>query len=299
MKSVLITGGTGTLGNGIVEKLLLGDECRRICILSRGEKDQAAMARKFASARLRFFVGDVRDYLRVRRAMDGCEVIIHAAALKRIEVGVYNPDEMVKTNVLGTANVVEAAREIGVKRCILISSDKAYEPVSPYGYSKALAECLFTAAENSRSSSGPRYAGVRYGNVWCSAGSVVPLWRSELAAGRRPIIREPECTRFFMLLSEAVDFVLGAIERMQGGEIFVPDNLPAYKLGDLACAMMTGKLEFPPDRDPNGLPAYEKLHESMQKGMCSKDARRMSIEELRSHLPPEESRGLRITQVFR
>ncbi len=242
------------------------------------------MARKFANARLRFFIGDIRDYLRLRRAMDGCEVVIHAAALKRIEVGVYNPDEMVKTNVLGTANVVEAARNTGVERCILISSDKAYEPISPYGYSKALAESLFAAAAHSRGPSGPLYAGVRYGNVWCSNGSVVPLWRAELAAGRRPTIREPECTRFFMLLSEAVDFVLGAIDKMQGGEIFVPDSLPAYKLNDLACAMMTGKLEFPPDRDPNGLPPHEKLHESMQKGMCSKDARRMSIAELRSHL---------------
>ncbi len=282
MKSVLITGGTGTLGHGIVENLLLGDECRRICILSRGEKEQAAMARKFASDRLRFFIGDVRDYLRVRRAMDGCKVVIHAAALKRVEVGIYNPDEMVKTNVLGTANVIEASRGTGVERCVLVSTDKAFEPISPYGYTKALAESLFTAAEATRRPSSPHYAGVRYGNVWCSAGSVVPLWRSVLASGGRPLITDPDCTRFFMLLSEAVNFVLGAVTRMQGGEIFVP-NLPAYKLGDLACAMMTGRLEFPPDRI--GLPEYEKLHESMEKGKCSKDARRMSIAELRSHLP--------------
>ncbi len=285
MKSVLITGGTGTLGHGIVERLLRERDCKRVCILSRGEKDQAAMARKFDNARLRFFIGDVRDYFRVRRAMDGCEVVIHAAALKRIEVGVYNPDEMVKTNVLGTANVVEAARDAGVERCVLVSTDKAYEPISPYGYSKALAESLFTAASASRGSSGPLYAGVRYGNVWCSAGSVVPLWRSILASGGRPIITDPDCTRFFMLLSEAVDFVLGAVERMQGGEIFVPD-LPAYRLGDLATAM--GFNPGPRGRELMaevvGLPAHEKLHESMEKEKCSKDARRMSIEELRSHL---------------
>ncbi len=282
MKSVLITGGTGTLGNGLVDRLLREGQLSRICILSRGEKEQAAMARKFADARLRFFIGDVRDYIRLRRAMDGCEVVIHGAALKRIEVGVYNPDEMVKTNVLGTANVIEAARDVGTNRCILISSDKAFEPVSPYGYTKALAESLFNAAHASSSRpAGPMFAGVRYGNVWCSNGSVVPLWRSILSSGGRPSITNPDCTRFFMLLSEAVDFVLGAIEKMQGGEMFIPD-LPAYKLGDLACAMMTGRLEFPPD--VIGLPAHEKLHESMEAGKCSKDARRMSISELRGHL---------------
>ncbi len=276
MNSVLITGGTGTLGHGIVERLLLGDEYGRICILSRSEKDQAAMARRFASDRLRFFIGDVRDFFRLRRAMDGCEVVIHAAALKRIEVGVYNPEEMVKTNVLGTANVLEATRSAGVQRCVLVSTDKAFEPVSPYGYSKALAESLFTAAHACTTST--RYSVVRYGNVWGSAGSVVPLWRSILSSGGRPVLTDPECTRFFMLLSEAVSFVLGAVEKMRGGEIFVPD-LPAYELGDLFEAMV-GHMPW----HSVGLPAHEKLHESMEKGKCSKDARRMSIEELRSHL---------------
>ena len=280
MQSVLITGGTGTLGHGIVERLLQGDSCRRICVLSRSEKDQASMARRFGDSRLRFFIGDVRDYFRLRRAMDGCEVVIHAAALKRIEVGVYNPEEMVKTNVIGTENILNVARNSGVKRCVLVSTDKAYEPVSPYGYTKALAESFCLAAQASRLR-GPTYSVVRYGNVWKSAGSVVPLWQSVLASGARPFITDPECTRFFMLLSEAVDFVLGAVEKMKGGEILVPD-LPAYRLGDLADAMLHGA-------DINwfqkiGLPDYEKLHESMEKGKCSKDARRMSIEELRSHL---------------
>ena len=278
MKSVLITGGTGTLGNGIVERLLQEDTCRRICIYSRGEKQQAEMARRFSNARLRFFIGDVRDYMRLRRAMDNCEVVIHAAALKRIEVGVYNPEEMVKTNVQGSANVIEAARHADVEQCILVSTDKAFQPISPYGYSKAIAESFFLAANSQRSIAGPRYSGVRYGNVWGSAGSVVPLWRGILAFGGRPTITDSECTRFFMLLADAVSFVLGAVEKMQGGEIFVPD-LPAYRLGDLAMTM-----------DPHGcfsvvgLPAYEKLHESMEEGKCSKDARRMSVEELRSFL---------------
>lgn len=213
--------------------------------------------------------------------MDGCEVVIHAAALKRIEVGVYNPDEMVKTNVLGTANTLEAARNSSVSKVVMVSTDKAFEPISPYGYTKALAESLFLAANAQRTVSGPKYSIVRYGNVWQSAGSVVPLWKSILAYGGRPIITDPECTRFFMLLSEAVDFVLEAVEKMRGGETFTPD-LRAYRLEDLMRAMM--------DRSGwrkhqiVGLPAHEKLHESMEKGKCSKDARRMTIEELRSHL---------------
>ena len=125
MNSVLITGGTGTLGHGLVERLLQS-EVGRICIISRGEKAQADMARKFPDDRVRFFIGDVRDRWRLRRAMDGCEVVIHAAALKRIEVGVYNPDEMVKTNVLGTANVIEGARGASVNKVVLVSSDKAF-----------------------------------------------------------------------------------------------------------------------------------------------------------------------------
>ena len=278
MKSVLITGGTGTLGHGIVERLLQEDTYKRICIYSRGEKQQAEMARRFNDTRLRFFIGDIRDYMRLRRAMDGCTDVIHAAALKRIEVGVYNPEEMVKTNVQGSANVIEATRHAGVEKCILISTDKAFEPVSPYGYSKALAESFFLAANSQRSIAGPRYSGVRYGNVWCSAGSVVPVWRGILASGERPVVTSLECTRFFMLLTGAVDFVLGALEKMQGGEIFVP-NLPAYKLGDLVKAM-----NIPGYMRRRGLPTYEKLHESMEKGKCSKDARRMSVEELRSYL---------------
>ncbi len=244
------------------------------------------MARKFNNDRLRFFIGDVRDFPRLRRAMDGCEAVIHAAALKRIEVGVYNPDEMVKTNVLGTANVIDAVRSAGVQRCVLVSTDKAFEPISPYGYSKALAESLFTAAN--ASTTGALYSGVRYGNVWGSNGSVFPLWRSILSSGGRPALTDPECTRFFMLLSEAVDFVLGALERMRGGEIFVPD-LPAYDLRTLARAMVPQVesdcySQLRRHFDIIGLPKHEKLHESMEAGNCSKDAKRMSIEELRLHL---------------
>ncbi len=280
--NILITGGTGTLGHGLVERLLSDDKngLSRICILSRSEKDQAAMARKFASDKLRFFIGDVRSYRRVYRAMRGIEVVIHAAALKRIETCLYNPDECYETNVEGSRNVLEAATDRGVKKVVLISTDKAFDPLNenPYGLSKAMAERLFCSWDATRGSSGPMCSGVRYGNVWCSAGSVVPEWRAVIASGGVPYVTEPECTRFFMLLSEAVDFVLGAVKEMRGGEIFVP-NLPAYRLGDLFKAM-TGFEAYA----KTGLPSHEKLHESMEKGNCSKDARRMSIEEIRGHL---------------
>jgi len=279
MNSVLITGGTGTLGQALTERLLSTDNTRRICIFSRSEKEQSVMALKYSDVRLRFFIGDVRDRWRLRRAADGCDVVIHAAALKRIEVGVYNPDEMVKTNVLGSANVIEAARDAGVQRCVLVSTDKAFQPISSYGHSKALGESLFLAGGNSTGPAGPRFSVVRYGNVWGSAGSVGPLWRSIIARGLRPGVSNPECTRFFMLLSEAVDFVLGAVNgEYPPGMIAVPTWLPAYRLGDLLEAMEIVDYKI------TGLPWHEKLHEGMCEGLCSKDARRMTIEELRSHL---------------
>ncbi len=290
MNSVLITGGTGTLGHGIVDKLLDAGVCRRICIYSRGEKQQAEMARRYASNFLRFIIGDVRDYDSLRWAMDGCDVVIHAAALKRVEVGVYNPGEMKRTNVDGSENVVWAAREMGVKKAILISTDKAFSPLetNPYGLTKAMAECFFRAGNSYHRSGHPAYSIVRYGNVWCSAGSVVPLWRSILASGGRPAITDPACTRFFMLLREAVDFVLGAVEQMRGGEIFIP-HLPAYDLRSLARALVPAipsdcYSELRKHFDIIGLPDHEKLHESMKLDECSADARRMSIEQLRSHL---------------
>ncbi len=279
MNSILITGGTGTLGNALTERLLTR-EVRRICIFSRGEKAQAEMARKFQDNRMRFFIGDVRDYRRLLRAADGCDLVIHAAALKRIEAGVENPDEMFKTNVQGSLNVVDAARWTGARKVILVSSDKAFEPVSPYGNSKALAEALFLARAAHRYPSHPLYSVVRYGNVWKSAGSVVPIWRAALAEGRQPTLTDPDCTRFFMLVTEAVDFILAALEKTGPKTLkpFIPD-LPAYCLRDLALAMSL-RLPF----RCSGLPAHEKLHESMEVGKSSKDARRMSVNELLGHL---------------
>jgi UDP-N-acetylglucosamine 4,6-dehydratase len=193
VKSVLITGGSGAFGTAFTKYLLMGNPSlpQRIAIFSRSEHRQAEMARELADTtdRLRFFIGDVRDRDRLRRAMDGIEVVIHAAALKRIEVGAYNPLEVKKTNIDGAANVIEAATDAYVARVVALSTDKAFQPISPYGTSKAFAESLFIAANNTRGWNGPIFSVVRYGNVWNSTGSVVPKWREIIRATTR--FKEP------------------------------------------------------------------------------------------------------------
>jgi len=273
--SVLITGGTGYLGRALTRRLLeLG--CERICIYSRGEYAQATMRRELQDdQRMRWFIGDVRDRDRLLRAMRGTEWVIHAAALKRIEVGAYCPDEMVATNVTGSQNAIWAAEESGsVKRVLFVSSDKAFEPISPYGQTKALAESLFISA-NEIYPDGPRCAVVRYGNIWNSTGSIVPTWRSLIMSGASVLpVTDPECTRFFMRVEDAVDLVLGTISTMRGGEVAVP-ALPAYRVHDLAEAFGVGYRA-------TGLPKHEKKHESMAAENCSKDAPRMTVDELRA-----------------
>lgn len=269
--SVLITGGTGFLGNGLV-KQLLEDGAMRVCVYSRGEFAQSKMRAMLGDdARLRWFIGDVRDPDRLERAMEGIDTVIHAAALKRIEVGRYNPDEMLKTNIDGSWNVIDAARRAGVLKVVLVSSDKAFEPISPYGFTKALAESLFLSA-NDISPRGPRYAVCRYGNVAGSTGSVIPTWREVLKRGEAVPVTDPDCTRFYMTLKQAVDLVLTTSRQMRGGEIEIPD-LPAYRLGDLAEAMGAAM-------SVKGLREFEKRHEAMSSGVSSDKARRMSIGEL-------------------
>lgn len=284
MKSVLITGGSGAFGTACA-RWLLADRRHwpeRIVIFSRNEHRQAEMARELAPLdeadpqRLRFFIGDVRDRDRLRRAMHDIEVVIHAAALKRIEVGAYNPLEVKKTNIDGAANVIEAATDAGVRRVCALSTDKAFEPISPYGTSKAFAESLFLAANNARGWSGPQFSVVRYGNVWGSTGSVVPTWRSILRTSDTVPVTDPECTRFFMTMTEAVDLVLQTADWLETPGIVIPE-LPAYRLGDLAEAM-GAKTRI------TGLPGYEKRHESMSPGNSSDKARRMSVGELREAL---------------
>ena len=274
----LVTGGTGFLGHGLVPALLeRGYE--RVCILSRGEHAQAAMRESFNDdERLRWFVGDVRDVERLRWAFRDVDLVIHAAALKRIEVGRYNPGEMVQTNVLGTQNVIRAAMDCGVSRVVGVSSDKAWQPVSPYGQSKAMAESLMLAANEQGGQYGPVFTVCRYGNVAGSTGSVIPRWRALKAAGVPCPVTDPECTRFWMSRNEAVRFVLrAATEHIEGCPGVLVPTLPAFRLGDLAQAL---------DVETNviGLGAWEKQHEGMMDGVTSDLARRMSVDEIRQRL---------------
>ena len=277
MSGILVTGGTGTFGRAFVRSAIDVGVSYRICIYSRDEHKQADMRGAFPDSRLRFFIGDVRDRDRLRTAMRGCDIVVHAAALKRIETSHYNPIEVVKTNVLGAVNVIEASVDAGVQRVIALSTDKAYQPVSAYGHSKAMAECLFLAANEMHGVHGPRFAVCRYGNIAGANGSVIPKWRRLLEEGREISVTDPDATRFWMTSSEAVDFVLSTLEAMPR-EVAIPD-LPAYRLGDLAEAM--GVPGFPVI---TGLPAWEKKHECMEEGKCSNSAPRLSVEELKELL---------------
>ncbi len=221
--------------------------------------------------RLRWMIGCVRDLPRLRRAMNGVDLVIHAAALKRVEVGIYCPTETMRTNVDGSQNVIEAATDARVLKAVLVSSDKAFHPTNAYGVSKAMAEHLWLGAHHG--SFGPKFGICRYGNVLGSTGSVVPLWR----AATGPVeLRAPEATRFMMTRQQAACLVLDTAETMRGGELAIPD-LPAYRMADLAEAM--GK-----DCRITSLMPGEKMHESMSEDKSSDRARRLSIAEIREAL---------------
>lgn len=284
MKSILITGGSGFFGRHFARRCL-DEGYERICIYSRNEFSQFKMREEFhGDDRLRWFIGDVRDRDRLRRAMEGVEHVVHAAALKRIEVGAYNPTEMVKTNVLGTMNATEAAMDSGVRRFVLLSSDKAWQPVSAYGHSKAMAESLVLAANNMVGQLGPTFFVTRYGNVVGSTGSVVPNWREAIKAGKPVNISDPDCTRFWMFASEACDLVLNALNHDTDQRLFIPRDLPAFRIGDLAMAMSLIAAEMPPMFRYTGIGEYEKMHEGMADGCTSDRARRMTVDEIREAL---------------
>lgn len=262
---ILITGGTGTFGRAFTRHLL-EHGAQRVCIYSRGELAQSVMREEFAehASRLRFFIGDVRDDARLETAMHGCTLVIHAAALKRVEVGEYNPVEMVQTNVDGTLNVIRAAwactKRYGNHRpvhAVLLSSDKACAPVNTYGATKLVAEKLFLGAGHMYGPAGPIFTVTRYGNVAGSQGSVIPIWRRAIAKGQPIEVRGESNTRFWMTLAEAVHLVQVAASIDMTGAMLVPD-LPAYTLGSLADALHPGFL-----RHYTLLGPGEKHHESM------------------------------------
>ncbi|MFA4941348.1 MAG: polysaccharide biosynthesis protein, partial [Patescibacteria group bacterium] len=229
-KTVLITGGTGSFGKNFAKYLLENFNLKKLIIFSRDELKQFNMQRELNDERLRFFIGDVRDLQRLERAFDGVDVVIHAAALKQVPLLEYNPFEAVKTNVLGSQNVVDAAIDRGVEKVLLISTDKAAQPVNLYGSTKLCAEKLFVSG-NSYTKGKTKFSCVRYGNVLGSRGSIVETLLSNPDM-KKAQITDLEMTRFWITLDQAFTLVMFALENMEGGEIFVP-KIPSMKLVDL------------------------------------------------------------------
>lgn len=258
-KTILVTGGTGSFGRAFIRTLLrTRPEFTRIVVFSRDELKQSEMAEHpdFQSPRMRFFLGDVRDAERVRRALEDIDVVVHAAALKQVPAAEYNPFEVIKTNVIGAQNVIEGALDKGVRRVVALSTDKAAAPVNLYGATKLCSDKLFVAANNFKGKRDLRLSVVRYGNVMGSRGSVIPLFLKLRNAPSVPIT-DPAMTRFNITLDEGVKWVLHAIDQMRGGELYVP-KLPSYRLVDLAKAIAPRATH-----EHVGIRPGEKLHEEM------------------------------------
>lgn len=257
-KSILITGGSGSFGKKYVSTILSRYRPARLIIYSRDELKQFEMQQDYNDPSLRFFIGDVRDSARLKLAMRDVDYVIHAAALKQVPAAEYNPLECIKTNIHGAENVITASIELGVKKVIALSTDKAANPINLYGATKLASDKLFVAANNMSGNGGPLFSVVRYGNVVGSRGSVVPFFERLLASGAKELpITHKDMTRFWITLQEGVDFVLKNFERMQGGEIFVP-KIPSIRICDLAMAMSPDvKLSYV------GIRPGEKLHEVM------------------------------------
>jgi len=270
-KSILITGGTGSFGYRYVSTLLSQFDLKRLVIYSRDELKQYEMAMKFQGYEdiIRFFIGDVRDPLRLKEATRGIDIIIHAAAMKHVPISEYNPMECIKTNIHGSENLIQAALDNNVESVIALSTDKAANPINLYGATKLASDKLFVAANN-MSGGRTKFSVVRYGNVVGSRGSVVPFFNKLIKdkdTDSLPVTHE-DMTRFWITLQQGVDFVLKCMERMDGGEIFVP-KIPSVRIIDLAKAMA-------PDLPIKfiGIRPGEKLHEVM----CPKDDSHLTIE---------------------
>ncbi|MBN8811839.1 MULTISPECIES: UDP-N-acetylglucosamine 4,6-dehydratase (inverting) [unclassified Sphingomonas] len=259
-KSILITGGTGSFGKAFVKTVLERyPDVRRLVIYSRDELKQFEMAQTFSEQKypaLRYFIGDVRDEPRLRRALEGIDIVVHAAALKQVPAAEYNPFECIKTNVLGAQNLIEACLDSQVERLVALSTDKAAAPINLYGATKLCSDKLFIAANNIQGARGIRFSVVRYGNVMGSRGSVIPFFLARKDDGVLPIT-DPRMTRFNISLQEGVDMVLWSIEHAEGGELLVP-KIPSYRIGDVATAIA-------PDarQEMIGIRPGEKIHEEM------------------------------------
>ena len=259
-KSILITGGTGSLGKELVKTILhKWPEVKRLVVFSRDEQKQYQMGMEYPADKypqIRFFIGDVRDYERVKRAMKSIDYVIHAAAMKHVHIAEYNPDECVKTNVGGAENVIKAALDTDVTKVVALSTDKACAPINLYGATKLTSDKLFIAANNIKGNKDLVFSVVRYGNVMGSNGSVIPFFLNKKKTGTLPVTNS-DMTRFNITLKEGVDMVLHALDTAWGGELFVP-KIPSYKIMDVANAIAPECKHV-----ITGIRPGEKIHEEM------------------------------------
>jgi len=256
--TILVTGGTGSFGNAFVRKVLADSDPQRVIVFSRDEMKQWEMAKHFESdSRVRFFVGDVRDRDRMYRAVDGVDYVVHAAATKIVTTAEYNPFEAVKTNILGAMNVVDACIDMGVKKVVALSTDKASSPINLYGATKLASDKLFISGNHYAGQKNTRFSVVRFGNVMGSRGSVIPFFLEKAKKGEPLPITDPSMTRFMITLTDAVSLVVEAFEDMMGGETYVR-KIPSMGILDVAQAVA-------PDSETQivGIRPGEKLHEQM------------------------------------
>jgi len=256
--NILITGGTGSFAKAFVTTILERFTPNKIIIYSRDELKQYEMAQQFSDICMRYFIGDVRDLPRLKKAMAGVDFVIHAAAMKHVPIAEYNPMECIKTNIMGAQNVIDTSLECNIKRVVALSTDKAASPVNLYGATKLASDKLFIAANNIRGEQQTLFSVVRYGNVMGSRGSVIPLFKKLIANGEKSLpITDANMTRFWITLDDGVEFVLKSFERMQGGEMFVP-KIASMKMLEMAKAMAP-ELEI----KIIGIRPGEKMHEVM------------------------------------
>jgi UDP-N-acetylglucosamine 4,6-dehydratase/5-epimerase len=254
-KVVMVTGGTGSFGKKFIKIMLSENNPEKVIVYSRDELKQHEMrVAGYDDPRLRYFIGDVRDEMRLRRAMHGVDIVVHAAALKQVPACEYNPLEAIKTNILGSSNVIEAALDAGVKKVLALSTDKAVNPINLYGTTKLAAEKLFVQSNAYAAGTATRFSCVRYGNVVGSRGSVIPIFIQQRKNGKLSITDE-RMTRFWLTLDQGVHFVIHCIENMIGGEVFVP-KIPSTRICDLAKAIAPQS-----DLEVVGIRPGEKLHE--------------------------------------
>ena len=272
-KTILITGGTGSFGTAFCEHMK-DKGLKRLIVLSSTEDKQDKSKEKFRDIEnMRWFIGNVRDYDRLYEAFEGVDIVIHAAAMKRIDICENEPEECKKTNVDGTQNVIRAAMNRGVKKTLLISTDKAVAPINLYGTTKAMAEKLIINANSHVGEKGLKFSVCRYGNVVGSAGSVLPVWQKLISEGAKSVpVTHEDMTRFWFVMPKVIEFVLESLDKMQGGEIFIP-HIPSIKITDLAKALNV-------DYHVVGIRKGEKIHEALDIAYTSDKNAFLTVEEI-------------------